>query len=68
MISVSQNMAIFQAAKISTTCHSQWLYSTSNVNADPRGNSLFGFVGDKNEDENGSFVDCITLSDFFLDN
>lgn len=37
------------------------LLRIKHVNADRRGNSLFGFVGEENKDENGSFVDCITL-------
>ena len=57
---------LFQAAKISATCSSNYpfivtLLSIKDVNADPHGNSLFGFVGDKNKDKNGPFVDCITL-------
>ena len=55
-----------QTAKISTTCSSNYCFtvtflSIKHVDADARGNSLFGLVGDENKDENGSFVDCITL-------
>lgn len=37
------------------------LFSIKYVNADRRGNSLFGFVGEENKGENGFFVDCIIL-------
>lgn len=37
------------------------LVSIKYVNVDCCGNSLFGFVGEENKDENGFFVDCIIL-------
>ena len=44
---------LFQTAKISTTCSSNYCFtvtflSIKHVNANPRGNSLFGFIGDEN--------------------
>ena len=63
---IKHGWQFFQAAKIISTCSSNYCFTVpllniKHVNADPRGNSLFGFVGDENRDENGSFVDCITL-------